>query len=442
MSKRISQSAIIGERGIAHIRRIVLDMGYLFYETGAVEAGIDGIIELRDQKTGRVGNLILQVQSKATERDRLPAETAVSFEWRCTEADVAYWLQGTAPVLLIVVQTKTNRAYWKSIKDYFSEPKLLGNRHIVFNKKKDIFDLSAKASIATIAANAKLGAITPPARITEHLISNLVPVQKFGSKLFSADTKYRGNRTFGAAFRQLTADVPGEWIVKDGRLLSFHDLNRYPWIELCDIGTIEQFDTTEWALSTDRDRERDFVQLLNRALRQLTHEDLFFDKSRHIYYFKYNPRKPSRRYSYYASKNRTERQVVHIYTKKRTQTETAYLRHSAFKGRFLRFDNSWYLEVTPTYHFTCDGRNEDRFASEHLKKIKEIEKNDAVLGQFLMWCYYLINRGSEDIFAREYPFLKFDMAGDYTVEQGIPDGFWRSQTLRRLDLAFDNKIEF
>lgn len=442
MSKRISQSAIIGERGIAHIRRVVLDMGYLFHETGGVEAGIDGIIELRDQKTGKVGNLILQVQSKATERDRLPAETTGTFQWRCTEADIAYWLQGTAPVLLIVVQTKTNRAYWKSIKDYFSEPKLIRNRHIVFDKKKDIFDLSAKASIATIAANAKLGAITPPARITEHLISNLVPVGKVGLKLFSANTKHRNNRGFGAAFRQLTADAASEWIVKDGRVLSFHDLNHYPWIELCDSGTIEQFDTTEWALSPDRDRERDFVQLLNRALRQLTHEDLFFDKSRKIYYFKYKHGKGPRWYSYYASKKWTDRQVVHIYAKKRDPKETAYLRHSAFRGRFLRFDNSWYLEVTPTYHFTYDGHNEDRFASEHLKKIKEIEKNNAVLGQFLMWRYYLINRGSKDIFTREYPFLKFHMAGDYTVEQGIPDDFWRSQTPPRIDSLLDNNLEF
>jgi hypothetical protein len=60
MSKRIGRSDIIGEQGIAHIRRTVLEMGYVFYETGGVEAGIDGYVELRDQGTGEVGNLILQ----------------------------------------------------------------------------------------------------------------------------------------------------------------------------------------------------------------------------------------------------------------------------------------------------------------------------------------------------------------------------------------------
>lgn len=80
MTKRIGRSDIIGEQGIAHIKRTVFDMGYVFYETGGVEAGIDGYIELRDQVTGEVGNLILQVQGKATERERLPGETSDSFE--------------------------------------------------------------------------------------------------------------------------------------------------------------------------------------------------------------------------------------------------------------------------------------------------------------------------------------------------------------------------
>ena len=98
MSKRIGSSDIIGERGMAHIRQVVLSMGFMFYETGGVEAGIDGFIELRDVATGVVGNLLLQVQGKATERKRLQGETDVSFEFPCSDDDIAYWMQGTAPV--------------------------------------------------------------------------------------------------------------------------------------------------------------------------------------------------------------------------------------------------------------------------------------------------------------------------------------------------------
>jgi hypothetical protein len=437
MSKRIGRSDIIGEQGIAHIRRTVLEMGYVFYETGGVEAGIDGYVELRDQGTGEVGNLILQVQGKATERDRLPAETADSFEWPCSEVDIAYWLHGTAPVLLIVVQTKTNRAYWKSIKDYFRDAKAMQSRRVVFDKRTDVFDRSAKAALSMIAASVRPGAIAPPARIAERLVSNLIPIERFGPRLFLAETDHKDNKAFGAASRALVADAPGEWIVKGGRVLSFHDLDSYPWNKLCDLGTIESFDTTEWALTIDPERQRDFVQLLNRALNQLTRDDLMFDAESRTYYFKRTPDRARRAYSYDGFEKHTSRNVVQLYPKKKSPSETAFFRHSAFIGRFQRFSDDWYLEVTPTYHFTRDGYREDRFAADHLKKIKELENNGAVVGQFAMWRYYLTNRTSGDMFAREYPFLKFGEAASYSVEQGVPDDLWQSREPPQRATLFD-----
>jgi hypothetical protein len=69
--KKIGGSSIIGQRGMVHIEGVVLSMDFMFYPTGGVEAGIDGFIEIRDKETGAVGNLLLQVQGKATERQRL-----------------------------------------------------------------------------------------------------------------------------------------------------------------------------------------------------------------------------------------------------------------------------------------------------------------------------------------------------------------------------------
>ena len=54
----------------------------------------------------------------------------------------------------------------------------------------------------------------------------------------------------------------------------------------------------------------------------------------------------------------------------------------------------WFVEVTPTYHFTRDGYNPDRWAGEHLKKIKECENNAAVMGQFVMWRSFLETHGA------------------------------------------------
>lgn len=79
-SKKITKSSIIGGRGVNLIEKVVLEMGCLWYPTGGVEAGIDGLIEIRDVVTGEVTNSILQVQSKAT-NGRFTAETATSFEY-------------------------------------------------------------------------------------------------------------------------------------------------------------------------------------------------------------------------------------------------------------------------------------------------------------------------------------------------------------------------
>ena len=136
--KKIGRSDIIGQRGMAHIDGVVHSMGYVFYPTGGVEAGIDGYIELRDEQTEVVGNLLLQVQGKSTERQRLQAETDDSFEFPCSENDISYWLHGTAPVLLIVVLPERGTAYWKSIKEWFRDPeRLKARKKELFEKLKD-----------------------------------------------------------------------------------------------------------------------------------------------------------------------------------------------------------------------------------------------------------------------------------------------------------------
>jgi len=73
-AKKVHKNSLIGQQGINLIEKRVLEMGFIWYPTGSVEAGIDGMIELRDSASGKVFNSIIQVQSKATEESFL-AET-------------------------------------------------------------------------------------------------------------------------------------------------------------------------------------------------------------------------------------------------------------------------------------------------------------------------------------------------------------------------------
>lgn len=88
-AKRIHKSSITGQKGVNLIERVVLGMGFLWYPTGGLEAGIDGFIEIRDSATGEVTNSVLQVQSKAGP-SFFQAETETSLVFRCDENDLNY----------------------------------------------------------------------------------------------------------------------------------------------------------------------------------------------------------------------------------------------------------------------------------------------------------------------------------------------------------------
>ena len=222
--KRIGRSDIIGQRGMAHIEGVVLSMGFMFYPTGGVEAGIDGFIELRDEVTGAVGNLLLQVQGKATERQRLQAETDESFEFSCSEDDISYWMQGTAPVLFIVVLPEKNVAFWKSIKAWFCDPDHLKSRKIIFDKKVDLFTKDAKSAVMAVALTTVPGAIAPSVRIHEDLLVNLVGIS-FARTIYWAPTNHSTDKSFGAALRELSPKAGAEWIIRGKAVLSFHNLD-------------------------------------------------------------------------------------------------------------------------------------------------------------------------------------------------------------------------
>lgn len=172
-AKKIHQNSITGEQGVNLIERVALDMGFLWYPTGGVEAGIDGYIEIRDPTTGAATNSIVQVQSKATAQP-FSGETNEKLHYYCSEKDIDYWLQGNAPVILVVSRPRTEQAYWVSIKDYFSDPRVRAGRKVVFNKERDRFDASRADALKNLALPADAGVHFAPMPLTETLYSNLL----------------------------------------------------------------------------------------------------------------------------------------------------------------------------------------------------------------------------------------------------------------------------
>ena len=421
MAKKVTSQSIIGQQGVNLIERIVQEMGYVWRATSIFDVGIDGEIEIRDPKTSEMTNTIIKVQAKATTKP-FQAETNDSFEYSCTEKDLEYWLRGNVPIILVVCRPDTDEAYWVSIRDYFSDPTVQKTRKVRFGKQRDRFDAPCAASLKEFALPKDSGIYFAPLQETETLYTNLLKVTSFARNIYVAGTNYRREGEVWSEFNSIGATVGPEWILIDKKIFSFHKLDEPPFDAICDLGTSESFDTREWASSQDEDTKRQFVQLLNKCLSEKTRLlGLEFNKTHKHYHFRPTRELRIRKVSYQNLKKRDNREVFKQYVKKNDPSQRSYCRHSAFEGHFLRFGDEWYLEITPTYHFTSDGYSKHKFRAELLQGIKRLDRNRAVLGQLLMWADYL---SQSTLFSAEYPLLRFGQLATVDINASLPDGVW------------------
>ena len=104
------------------------------------------------------------------------------------------------------------------------------------------------------------------------------------------------------------------------------------------------------------------------------------------YAFMGRPDEPPRLLKYANLKVRSTATVVSHYEQKAKSGKAyKYLRHAAFQGRFRLLGGEWYLEITPTYRFTRNGKDLDRYHEDRLSGIKRFERNRSVLSQLLLW---------------------------------------------------------
>lgn len=420
--KKVTSQGIIGQLGANLIEKVVLKMGYIWRATSIFDVGIDGEVEIRDPDIGEMTNLIIKVQAKAT-TNPFQAETDNSFEYSCTQRDLDYWLRGNVPVILIVCRPDTDEAYWVSIKDYFSDPVTQNARKVLFDKQRTRFDDSCAAELKKLALPKDSGIYFVPQQQTETLYTNLLKVTSLAPKIYVASTNYRERREIRDKFYSIEVKVGPEWILTDKQIVSFHNLKEAPFNEICDLGTCESFSTQKWSNSKDEDTKRQFVQLLNKCLRERTRFlGLDFNDAHQYYYFPATKGLKTREVSYYGSQKRVSREVFKEYKKKSDPSQRAYCRHSAFEGQFLRLGDKWYLEITPTYHFTWDGYKKDMFREERLQGIKRLDRNPAVLGQLRMWAVYLSR--PQDLLSSNYPFLRFGQLATVDINVSLPDDVW------------------
>jgi hypothetical protein len=371
-----------------------------------------------------LGGFIL-VQSRAT-KGLFQGETPDSLEYLCSEKDLAYWLLGTAPVVLVYSRPESDEAYWVSVKEYFHDSERRKTRKIHFDKHRDRFDTSIRDRLLGVAGPPDSGAyFTPPPR-QELLFTNLLTVTQVPAQLFIAETDLRSGRDVAEYLADARATSENEWVLKNRRILSVHDLTKSPWRDICDQGTVDSFSTAEWSDSDDGDRQRDYVRLLNECLRaSLRRSAVAYRRDQELYHFRPPKDLSDRRITFRSLARKSTRVVFHGYPGRQDPARIAYYRHSAFQGRFRRFAAQWFLQITPTYYFTSDGYSPHPFYESKLKGIKALERNPAVLGQIVMWADVLAERRT-DLFTAPYPHLGFGALASVDLEVGIDDQAWLS----------------
>jgi hypothetical protein len=356
MAKRITDSQILGELGETAIKKLVLEMQFIYDPRGRLEAGTDGIIELRDAKSGAPLGKLLGVQVKATGSGQYIRETDRSFEYLLKPADLKYWYSSNIPVIIVVWRQSDGTAYWKDVTDCVRGEE----RRLKFVKDADVFDARCADRIGNLIIDRRTpGVYLPPLNQGEEAIINLLRI-KLPDKIFLASSPFGSGRD---AIPELVkhVDTRFDWVIRKRRFVSFFDPRDYATRAIVDLDQVDPIDTKLFAFNDDLDDTNAAIDLLRRTVERQTSGQLSYLRKERLFHFRATEISKSRSYKYLASVNETSAKVVSAYANKKNPRGQGYVRHHAGSFRFERLADEWFLIVDPTFYFTKDGFQPHRF---------------------------------------------------------------------------------
>jgi hypothetical protein len=423
MTKRITDSQILGELGETAIKKLVLEMQFIYDPRGRLEAGTDGIIELRDLKSGTPLGKLLGVQVKATATGQYIRETGRSFEYMLKPDDLKYWRSSNIPVIIVVWRQSDGSAYWKDVTDCTKGEE----RRLKFDKDADIFDERCADRIGALTIDRSTpGVYLPPLNQGEDAIINLLGI-KLPDEIFLASSPFGSGRD---AIPELVKhdNIRFDWVIRKRRFVSFFDPRDYATRSIVDLDQVEAIDTKLFAFNDDLDDTNDMTDLLRRTVERQASTQLSYLRKDRLFHFRAIAINKSRTYSYVANVNETSAKVVSAYANKSDPKRQGFVRHHAASLRFERLADEWFLIVDPTFYFTKDGFQPHRFPEALLAGKKRLERNAAVRGQVMMWQYLLVESGKSvaGLFDtnKPEPILRFETLPLIQLSQSVPESSW------------------
>lgn len=439
MPKRITDSQVLGELGETAIKKIVLETGFLYEQRGRLEAGTDGIVELRDTKSGAPLGKLLGVQVKSTDSGQYIRENDNSFEYLLKPEDLSYWRTSNIPVIIVLWRKSDESAYWKDVSDCVTGEE----RRLKFDKRADIFDPRCADRIGALTIDRRTpGVFLPPLNQGEDAIINLLRV-KLPDEIFISTSPFGSGRD---AVPELVkhGNVRFDWVIRKRRFVSFFDPREYGTRAIVDLDQVEAVETELIALSDEHDDINDTMDLLRRTIERQTMAQLSFLRKDRLFYFKAICAGKSRSYRYESNVNETSAKVVSAYASKKKEGR-GYVRHHAARLRFERLADEWFVVVDPDFYFTTDGFQPHRYPEALLAGKKRLERNAAVRGQVMMWQHLLVESGKHEIGLfdadKPAPLLQFERLPMVQLSQAVPESSWNRTDPRAKEMEAQDLFE-
>ena len=291
----------------------------------------------------------------------------------------------------------------------------------------------------------------------EELISNLLPVTTPEAINTAKVIRKRKGGTFGEQLKQSWtnfgqgAPLPVGYLIEDGILYTFEDLNAPVWGDLFRRGVLQPFTpkrTAEWSQSDSFADKNRFIKLLNRALEQHCAESetawkLGYSRRMKCFLFQVEPKTRVAHLKVRAIKVDASRMIYKAIPNKLSDDPEAiqHWQHEAFRYRFQRFGSTWYFVVTPFWAFTAEGiESPSKWQKRSSANMRKPEKNRAVLGHVMFWAAVLVREAD---LLRTAPKLSIHPPVRLRVTPSISDNDWvkLAKEIERKELETDMATE-
>lgn len=237
----------------------------------------------------------------------------------------------------------------------------------------------------------------------ENLHTNLFPVS-YPDKIYQVKIKERNIGKFVRGFCELwkllgnNSPAPSNFYCEDGMIYSFNNFHAEIWRTLekeREIFPQGVINSDSWAQSKKHANKNRFIKLLNRSLQYLcenngTKFQISRSEKMKCYLFAVRGDQREGKIHTKAIKVSAPRTVYKAIMSKDAPGEIQHWKHTAFRHKFVRFDQIWYLVLTPFWAFTSDGLSEpSRWQRKASANMQKPEKNRSVLGHVAFWASVL-----------------------------------------------------